>query len=154
MKTTSLKLSKKLYEAFPEWNDTYFTHQLKPTRLDFAPPEFKGGNQESTGSEHKWVLDKEDTNTESRWFPKEQVPAYDTDFLLDKLPTWIEPTKKTPHLLTVQPNPIGSGWNALYRLAVKTPKTDYKHAIEIQEADTPAEALGNLALALKEKGLL
>lgn len=81
-------------------------------------------------------------------------PHYSSGYLLRKLPKWIEPEKKKPHLLTVQPNPIGKGWNALYRLAVKTPTTDVRHSTHIQEADTPEDALCLLAIKLFEEGVL
>ncbi len=81
-------------------------------------------------------------------------PLYTPDYLLGKLPKWIEYEKNQPHLLTLQPNPIGAGWNALYRLSVATPTSARNHAIEIHEADTSLKALLKLTLALHEAGEL
>lgn len=82
------------------------------------------------------------------------VSLYAIDYLLDRLPKWIEPQKNTPHLLTLQPNPIGRGWQALYRLSVATPTSDRRHADEIHTSDTPLKALLKLTIALHEAGEL
>jgi len=82
------------------------------------------------------------------------IQRYTLGYLLRKLPRWIEPEKNMPHLLTVQPNPIGKGWNALYRLSIATPTSDRRHATEIHEADTPEDALCKLAIELFKQGVL
>jgi hypothetical protein len=88
------------------------------------------------------------------WPLDKYTPLYTTDYLLEKLPQWVEPSKNEPHLLTLQPNPIGPGWQALYRLSVATPTSDRRHAEEIHTADTPLKALLKLALALTRRGEL
>ena len=93
-------------------------------------------------------------NVLPKMIPEHIVPAYDLGYLLWKLPEWIEPEKNSPHLLTVQPNPIGRGWNALYRLSVATPTSDRRHAEEIHEADTPENAACKLAIELFKQGIL
>lgn len=112
-KTTSLELSKKLYEAFGwETGSTGFNYVSEET-LVFGW---------STGA----------------------IPAYTTDFLLDKLPKEIKSG-------TLELVAYADHWEAAY--------SDARGAlwdtnIGSHASKVPAEALGNLALALKEKGLL
>ena len=99
MRTTSLELSKKLYEAFPEW---------KPT-LHWVVKD-NGGGDLTKGIIHP----SHQEFTEVIKDATETYPAYDTDFLLDKLPKFVG-DDKVPHLLCLQPNPVGKGWMAFYR---------------------------------------
>lgn len=130
MNVASLELCKELYEL-SGWDNTTKWRELGEDTYGAFPPSHEMAD-----------------------VGVEVCPAYDLGYLLRKLPAWIEPTVKEPHLLTIQPNPIGAGWNALYRLAVKTPTIDYKHAMEIQEADTPEDATCKLAIELFKQGLL
>lgn len=138
MRTTSLELSKKLYEAFPEW---------KPT-LHWVVKD-NGGGDLTKGIIHP----SHQEFTEVIKDATETYPAYDTDFLLDKLPKFVG-DDKVPHLLCLQPNPVGKGWMAFYRHKSISPSHRLVETSHVAEADTPAEALGNLALALKEAGIL
>ena len=140
MRTTSLELSKKIFEAFPEWKDTFnyweWSDGMPVGEPYLTQPELMRryglwGTQELKGT----------------------CPAYDTDFLLDKLPKFVG-DDKVPHLLCLQPNPVGKGWMAFYRHKSISPSHRLVETSHVAEASTPAEALGNLALALKEKGLL
>lgn len=131
MKTTSLELSKKLYEAYG-WQTEFLWREIGALG-------WKVGRWEN---HPKRFYDRDDT-----------APAYDTDFLLDKLPKFVG-DDKVPHLLCLQPNPVGKGWMAFYRHKSISPSHRLVETSHVAEAGIPAEALGNLALALKEKGLL
>lgn len=81
------------------------------------------------------------------------APAYDSGFLLRQLPEFYE-EGKTVYLLTLQPNPIGAGWEAHYRFASRTPNSSNTASRFRQLADTPEDALAELHLALFEAGVL
>ena len=119
MKTTSLELSKKIFEAFPEWKETYWYYQKD--------------------SNFTWI------NIEGISEKRDEFccPAYDTDFLLDKLGAGAGVYKDTNGYTARRPNSYGSPENK-----------DPLNGRTGWQGGTAAEALGNLALALKEKGLL
>lgn len=135
MKTTSLELSKKLYGVFG-WDGTncYWYDDKHSDRFVTLAP-------------HHYAVQDLPDNFEKL------APAYDTGFLLDKLPKFVG-DDKVPHLLCLQPNPVGKGWMAFYRHKSISPSHRLVETSHVAEADIPSEALGNLALALKEKGLL
>lgn len=120
MKVTSLELSKQIYAAFPEWNDCYFGW-------------FETIGGEDNGGYWKGPMNLNASNS--------RAPAYDTDYLLDKLPSRIELKQRA-----------GRSWDADYYGGVIkdgsiSDTSTYTHA------DTPAEALGLLVLELKKAGI-
>lgn len=74
MKTTSLELSKQIYAAFPEWDDTssYWT-----------PDTDRQGNRQYVAMSNHYSPPLEPT-----------APAYDTDYLLDMLPEGVTLVKE------------------------------------------------------------
>lgn len=128
IKTTSLELSKRLYELAPEWNDTTFYWR------DF-------GN-----------------NTWRVWYPNKEmfeptrraIPAPDLEWLLDKLPNMViendygylvatKDTKGTPFALTHIEN---GNWFADYQGYFMT------------EAETPCDAACKLLINLIEQEIV
>lgn len=125
MKTTSLELSKKLYKTFG-WDRTDKSWWIE-----------QWGDYDSEVSRYAHKEEEDDANSV-------HFPAYDTDYLLDKLPRYIN--ESTNELILGR---WGSRWRACYM------PINLGHYSELrQEADTPAEALGLLALKLKEEGML
>jgi hypothetical protein len=80
-------------------------------------------------------------------------PAYDLGYLLRKLPTFYDDGKMV-YLLTIQPNPIGPGWQAHYRFASRTPNSSNTGSKFRQEAATPEDAACKLAIDLFKKEIL
>lgn len=136
-KYTSLVTSKKLYKAFPEWKKTgsYWFEQ------DNQPGLAKQG----------WLprvtVDTESAMYDYPYFEGEICPAYDTDYLLKKLP------KRNKHSVfsgtQLMTNHEGN-WVARCDVTKVVKVDDYAWGI----ADTPAEALALLALKLKKEGML
>lgn len=126
MKVTSLELSKKLAEAFPEWNNAYFVW-------------FRWGDNPEEISVTPSI------NIPPHLNKNDYTVAYDLSYILDKLPegTYIRKNLQFPKKRSRQhkgkyscvcpPNLAGN--NQAY-------------------ADTAVEAAGMLALKLKENGVL
>ena len=123
---TSLSISKKLYEA-TGWDDTDFDWLIDKLDDEYTkPPEV--GYRTSRKSE---IFDF--------------VPAYSSDYLLEKLPSIINETS-----LTLS-SAYGTGtWFSSYQ--------DYKvngmTVNYLTVADTPADALALLAIKLFKQGIL
>lgn len=133
MQTTSLALSKQIYAAFPEWKDTDKFH---------VPTMQPGVNGDPVIQYH--VVDHPMPGIRTGYDDEYafSIPAYDSDYLLDKLPSRIELKQRA-----------GRSWDADYYGGVIkdgsiSDTSTYTHA------DTPAEALGLLVLNLKKAGLL
>lgn len=78
---------------------------------------------------------------------------YDLGYLLRKLPEFYE-EGKIAYLLTVQPNPIGAGWQAHYRFASRTPNSSNTGSRFRQDANTPEDAAAKLCIELFKQGVL
>jgi hypothetical protein len=98
-----------------------------------------------------WVM----PNYEPKYFEdnKNAFPPYDAGYLLRKLPKFYE-DGKIVYLLTLQPNPIGAGWQAHYRFASRTPNSSDTGSMFRQEADTPENCLAMLCTELHKAGIL
>lgn len=118
---TSLETSKRLYEAFGWW-DVNFRHEPDLNRPMFRRCESK---KES-----------------DVYITSGLYPAFDSDYLLEKLPSALDWGYDNTGALCLET--YINGWSASYS------------TIELPDgnADTPSEALGLLALKLREDGLL
>lgn len=136
MKTTSLELSKKLYEAFG-WQTEFLWREIGAL----------GWKIERWENHPKRFYDRDDT-----------APAYNTDFLLDKLPPRIQDDNGNWFSLKGYPNGIQSWFAYEGNLDGEDKRWPIDEGIpyykRVFQDSNRAEALGNLALALKEKGLL
>lgn len=126
-KYTSLETSKKLYEAFPEWEKPKDDTEMHWIASVGYPAQFVHDNC-------CWLTYEDEEYI---------CPAYDTDYLLEKLQS------KKGLAVTKY---VGGGWNAHCerKMHGNAKWVDYYEG----EADTPAEALGLLALKLKKEGIL
>lgn len=146
MNVASLELSKKLYEAFPEWNDT---------EKEWVRPSMRA--LETGREDEPFLVPRSRIEPASMSHSTRSVcPAYDTDFLLDKLPAAITPAvdnknvaikdmntyflfvQRSPDYYIASYNIIG---NSLKFLFMKT-------------ADTPEDAACLLAIELFKQGIL
>lgn len=132
---TSLKLSKKLHEMFPTWDDTYLIYSTwQGQSLSRVIPR-------SIRSER---------NNENN--PEKIYPAYDLAYLLDKLPRYI-PTYKNGTNVPADDYQLHivadfrDTWTAQYSGLSDLP-------LYIEHADNPTEAAGLLCLELGKKELL
>lgn len=128
---TSLETSKRLYEAFPGWCDAlaWWEWSLPDGEPYIAYPEL----------ERRWGL----FSTQEA---KDGVPAYDTDYLLEKLPAPVEYNNNDCAI------EIRCAKGDKYQWSANIRSSNAQHFKQV--ADTPAEALGLLALTLREEGLL
>lgn len=152
VKVASMELSKELYEL-SGWKDTFFSHMLKPTRLNFAPPKKRGDTQESTGAEYKWEAG-ELLDTSSRWFPKEHFPAYDLGYLLRKFPEEIKLEglhyigDSESNIFWLEMERDGAGW------AFYLSNGGESEFLPTPYPTTPEDAACMLAIALLKAGVL
>lgn len=87
--------------------------------------------------------------------PRESYyPLYTSDYILEKLPKFVEGEKHSSHLLCLQPNPIGAGFQAMYHLSIARPTSTSQNTKYMHTADTPLKALLKLTIALHEGGEL
>lgn len=79
---------------------------------------------------------------------KDQVPAYDLDYLLRKLPPYIATHDEhaDDYLLTIRPNFAGTMWETIY--------VGLERLLYFQQADTPEDAVCKLAIELFQAGIL
>lgn len=128
MTTASLKLCKELYKLKPEWNDTENHYFI-----------LKDGNAIPVDR----PMDK---------FTKgyNRLPAYDTDYLLDKMkPKQLAPNSLEEVTIAIMHKNWGI-WRAYYER-----KYDSHDDLWLEkEADIPANALCKLAIELINKGVL
>lgn len=127
---TSLETGKRVYGAFG-WKTGYSFYQTYggPEKTPHGWTVIEGNYDE-----YPYRYDGHDGGAEMDI----ACPAYDSDYLLKKL----QATGRFIELMT-----FNDGWIASFAETASSPDT----AIE---ADTPSEALGLLALKLREEGLL
>lgn len=138
--TASLELCKELFELKPEWDDTsgnYFYHD----------------------DEERWVFisggrcfmhkscDYEKCLYCRGYDSDHDIPAYDTDYLLDKLPNRLKDSKESWASVGLSRFPHVEKWRADYHVTFNPPIADVY-------ADTPANALCKLVIKLVKEGLI
>ena len=125
--TATLDNSKRLYEL-TGWGDTQFRYEESKT----------------VHSEPKIVV-----TTNKQYVAAIYTPAYDSDYLLEKLPAKINHDKED-YFLVLWPSGFAEPelWFAAYTDA------DYVDMPFLANTDTPADALCLLAIKLKEEGVM
>lgn len=140
MKTTSLELSKKLYEAFPEWKDVGLWWWKDLRVYDAYEVNGKKYPERQVGS-GEYELNEYGENELFKPSEQDYFPAYNTDYLLEKLES-------------VYPQVFREEAGVISEKAIWVADLKGGDGLTLSTGDAPLEALGNLALALKEKGLL
>lgn len=139
----SLDLCKELYEL-SGWSFSDYSYPVKSEKTEYQ--KFRSYHHKAV-NRYAYLLENKGGNLDNA------IPAYTLGYLLRKLPKFYE-EGKTVYLLTVQPNPIGAGWQAHYRFASRTPNSSNTGSRFRQEADTPEDAACLLAIELIKQGVL